>query len=278
ILLLVGSGGTGLAALGIIHTIERERIEKVEGLPRTKVQRADVQLAVTASGLIDSSEKTLIECELESLTISSEGRSFLAKGASTIIELVPEGTLVNKGDLLCRFDASEFEEMTRQQEIQVQRAKSDLQKSRYDLQTAEIAKNEFCEGLLPQDRLDIDAQLTLAQSEFERQKDRLAWTGRMVQSGYTSQAQLKREQQSLLRDEIMLERTKREREILENFQAKTARIRLEGVVDHMRSELAFQELRLRRREEQLAKFRQQVERCTIRAPHGGIVVYANEQD
>jgi HlyD family secretion protein len=242
------------------------------------VRKADVHRAVTASGYVDSSEKTIIECELESVTLSADGRSFSAKGASMIIDLIPEGTVVAEGDVLCRLDSSEFEELCRQQEIQVQRARTDLQKTGFDVQAAEIAFTEYAEGLLPQSREELDSQWTIAASEIERQRDRLAWAERMVEHKYYGENQLVREQQSLLRAEITLNRTARQKDILDHFDSKTRLIRLQAAIDRARTELSFQELRLKRREEQLERFQTQVERCTIRAPHTGIVVYANGPD
>src|SRR5262245_56596814 len=53
---------------------------------------ADLEVHTTTAGTISSSEQTTIECALES-------------GESTILTVLPEGTLVKKGDLICELDA-----------------------------------------------------------------------------------------------------------------------------------------------------------------------------
>lgn len=53
---------------------------------------------------------------------------------------------------------------------------------------------------------------------------------------------------------------------------------LERLVEKVRAELNYQNLRLTRREDQLANFPEQVDLCTIKAPHGGFVIYANRPD
>jgi HlyD family secretion protein len=54
--------------------------------------------------------------------------------------------------------------------------------------------------------------------------------------------------------------------------------RLSANLDKVRVELSYQQLRLRHREEQLERFQEQLGYCTIRAPHEGLLVYANEDD
>src|SRR4051812_45328034 len=69
-------------------------------LPRVAVRRADLQVSLLAGGRVESSAKTLIECELKSLTSRSGGQAAAAGGSSTILELVPDGARVRKGDVL----------------------------------------------------------------------------------------------------------------------------------------------------------------------------------
>ena len=53
---------------------------------------------------------------------------------------------------------------------------------------------------------------------------------------------------------------------------------LEGAVQGARSTLEYQDLRLQRNQDRLATLEKQVENCTIRAPHDGFVIYANNAD
>jgi HlyD family secretion protein len=82
----------------------------------------------------------------------------------------------------------------------------------------------------------------------------------------------------LQRAEILLNRVLRQRLILDEFASRVRILRLEVALNRARGEVEFQRLKLQRREEQLARFQQQIERCTVRAPHDGFLVYANEDD
>ena len=149
------AGLAGLLAVGCFVWSRLRPEARVHQLARAVAVRTDLHTRINAAGQIDSADKTLIECELESVTLSSGGKTLTARGASQIIELVPEGTRVEKDDVLCRLDSSEFEELVRQQEIKVLESVADRQKAIYDLKAAEMALREYAEGKLDQRRQDI---------------------------------------------------------------------------------------------------------------------------
>src|SRR5438477_12896274 len=97
----------GGAALGVWALRPRRR--SVEDLPRGVVRRADLHVTLTAGGRVASAKQTTVECELERLNVAAGSAAVNAGGASTILELIPEGTLVQKDDVLCRLDAADYE-------------------------------------------------------------------------------------------------------------------------------------------------------------------------
>jgi HlyD family secretion protein len=246
-----------------------------EDLARVAVRRADLNVSLTASGRVESTKKTIVECELENLAYSNEGRS-LAAGGSTVLELVDEGTLVQKNDVLCRFDSSDYEELVRQQEIKVQQATNDFEKAGLDVKAAEMTLIEYRDGTLPEQLQGLDSQIILGQSEVRRQTDRLDWTRQMLKNGYLSAGQVTAEVDKLLRAEVSLDNARGQREQLRKHISPVAILRMEIAIAQAKSLLAFQEMRLQRNRMQLKKFRRQVELCTVHAPHDGFVIYANE--
>lgn len=248
-----------------------------DDLPRVAAFRTDLHLSVNAGGETQSAERTVIECELENLRIGSGGADLRTSGSSTIIELIDDGAMVEEGDVLCRLDSSEYEELVRQQLINVEQARADRYKAELDLRAAEMAVVEYTEGTLAQSRQNFREQIFLYEADIERQTDRIEWARNMVRNGYIAEGQLIRERDNLMRAQINLDRVRREAAHLERFTVPITVRRLEAAVDRAQEELTFQTLRLRRREEQLAKFERQVELCTIRAPHDGMVIYANDR-
>ncbi len=240
--------------------------------------REDLFVTVSASGEIDCVRRTLIECDLDNVNTGIGGQRFGTNGSSTIIDLVPEGTYVDSGQVICQLDSSEYEELVRQQEIKVQQARSDCLKAELDVKAAEIALQEYEFGTLPQARQDYESQITLSEADIQRQRDRLDWAENMVDKGYISIGEVVKERQTLLKSSITIAQARKKSENLEKYTAPMGLTRLSAALDKVREELSYQQLRLRHREEQLEKFRRQLEYCTIRAPHEGLLIYANEQD
>ena len=246
-----------------------------EDLARVLVRRADVNLSLKAGGRVESSQRTVIECQLESLAYSNEGRMLSATG-SRVLELIDEGTRVHRDDVICRLDSSDYEELVRQQELKVQQAKNDFEKAELDLKASEIALVEFRDGTLPQQLQGLDSQILLAQSEVRRQMDRLSWTRQMFKNGYVSGGQVTAEIDRMLRAEVSLENVRGQQNLLRKHSSPIAIMRLEIAIAHVKSMLSYQGLRLQRNRSLHDKFRRQVELCTVRAPHDGFVIYANE--
>ncbi|MDR3634858.1 MAG: efflux RND transporter periplasmic adaptor subunit, partial [Isosphaeraceae bacterium] len=114
--------------------------------------------------------------------------------------------------------------------------------------------------------------------ELERAQDRMRWTQRMNQKGYVSAGQVASERVSLRRAELALTQGRLALDVYQRFSAKKNLRELESHVSSAEAVLKFQESRLRRNEERLANLARQVESCTIRAPHDGYLIYANESN
>src|SRR5262245_54242416 len=78
------------------------------------VQRGPLHIAVLARGNLKAADSASLKCELE--------------GKTTILSLVPEGTLVAEGDLVCELDATALVERRFQQRISVNDAEAALVK------------------------------------------------------------------------------------------------------------------------------------------------------
>ncbi|MBX6312517.1 MAG: efflux RND transporter periplasmic adaptor subunit [Isosphaeraceae bacterium] len=246
----------------------------VEQLPRATARRTDLHVTLAAGGRVEASRFTLIECELEPLRMGELNIG----GSSTIIELIPEGSTVQRDEVLCRFDATDYEEAVRQQRIKVEAARADRLKAELDLKAAQLALDEYRDGLLVQLRQDYQGRLALAESDLRRQIDRLEWAQRMATRGYIALGQVITETQNLKRLQLSLEQTRRAATNLERFGVPINLRQLEGRVEAAKAMLHYQTARLERTEALLQHYEQQVELCTVRAPHDGFVIYANEPD
>jgi HlyD family secretion protein len=246
-----------------------------EGLPRAAVRRVSFDVSVTASGVAQSSKQTVVKCQLENLRIRSRRQAFYVGGASTILEIVPNGTTVKKGDVLCKLDASEYEEVAEAQAIRVSQHQAEAVQTDLALQAAETALREYRDGLLPNDILGIQGRIALADSEKKAASDRLAWSERMAGKGYGSLRQVANDRQALLSATLRLEQAQMELDIYRRFNTAKTLVSLKADVEKARKWFIHEAGDFEKSKVQLANYRSLIDRCTIRAPHDGFVIYAN---
>lgn len=239
------------------------------------VRRADLFPTLTATGRLESGKRTVIKCELENVTVGVRGQRLMAGGASTLLSVVPEGSQVKRGDVLAVLDSSDYEELLRTQRISVERVKSDLLQADLDHEIAELAVGEFKQGIMRQTLTEFEGRLFLARSELERANDRLRWCQQMKQKGYIAASTVSAEVYRRAQLALSLAREESAFELFKKFTAPRTIRELEGAVKGAQVMFEYQQLRHKRNLQRLASLEQQVEHCTIRAPHDGFVIYAN---
>jgi HlyD family secretion protein len=250
------------------------RLSSQTDVPCEVVRRAELAATVLASGHVESAIQTVIRCELENV----QGRR-MADGrrcSAAILALVPEGKRVRAGEILCRLDTSEHEELARLQTIAVAQGRAAHRRAQLDLETAEIGLRQYVEGLYRLRRQEFQGSIALAEAEVSRLAGRLNWTQRMFAKGYVSRAQRAGDVAALDRAKVGLARIRGELRNFENFQAVRARRELEIAVASAKIVLAFQSQRLQSEETRLADLERQIAASIIRAPHDGIVVLAHK--
>ncbi len=153
----------------------------------TGVRRANLYPSLMASGRVESSKRTVIECLLENVAVGVRGQRLYAGGASTLISVVPDGTMVKRGEVLAvsgflrlRGTPSRPEDLRRAGTGRQARGSSSITRS------LELAVLEFRDGTMQETNEDFQRRLTLARSDLERAKDRLRWTHGMKAKGYVS--------------------------------------------------------------------------------------------
>lgn len=278
----VGMGFVAVAAAITIVTLGPRFARKwltqrpYENVATAPVRQADINVSLVTSGQVESENRTIIRCELKHLETQGRGQTLTGGGASTVISLIPDGSPVKTGDVLCRLDSSMYEEMVRQQQIVVEQAKSEHRQAQLDVEVAKLSLVEFREGSMTVDLKEMDGQTALADSELKHAGDRLAWTRRMQKKGYASTGQLRTDEFNYQRMTYTLAQSRVARTVYERFTVPRTVRTLESQIKAAEATLAFEKAKLDRSVDRLAMLNLQVERCTIRAPHDGFVVYAND--
>ena len=242
----------------------------------TGVRRANLFPTLMASGRVESSKRTVIECQLENVAVGVRGQRLSAGGASTLISVVPDGTIVKRGEILAVLDSSDYEELLRVQKISVERAQADKLTAQLDHEIARLAVLEFREGTMQETIEDFQRRLTLARSDLERAKDRLNWTHGMKAKGYVSASTVASDEYAVAQAEEKLKQEESAFHVFQKYSAPKTLRELDGAVQMAEATLRYQLLRSQRQIDRLAMLERQVEACTIRAPHDGFVIHAND--
>jgi HlyD family secretion protein len=239
------------------------------------VSRCDLAPILQAPGRLESARRTMVRCQLENLTGSRAGGM---GSSSTLLETVPEGSIVKEGDVLARLDASNYEELLRQQIITVEQAKASYLQAQLNYDIAVLAVREYRDGTVQETLKGMEGQIALARSDLSRALDHLSWTKRMSDKGYSSVATIASEEHSVSQLQVSLQRQLTAMDLYQRFTLPKTEKTLEGQVKSTQTNLNNESLRLQRQLDRLALLKSQVERCIIRAPHDGMLFYYKDSN
>ncbi len=242
------------------------------------VERSDLTVWITAGGQVASARDTVVACELENLQFSSRGQSLFAGGSTTILSLLPEGSTVRADEVLCRLDSTEYEELVRQQQLKVQTSTTDRDRAGLDLDAAKAGLVELRDGLRVQKIEEYQGKIAAFQAELDRARDRLAWSERMLDRKYVTAASVAADRQNLVRCQLNVKEFRSALKSYMAYEADTAIRKMEFRIQGLESQKKYQDQRLDRQQFQLRHFQKQVDRCTVKAPHAGFLIYAAAPD
>ncbi len=267
-----------------------------------QVRKEQLQRIITARGEMEAAETSDIFCRVRSRT---PGRST----STSIRTIIPDGSRVERGQLLVEFDDSALQEelqvsqgpleltkadwVLSEKNLEIIRSQNetDLKTAEVTLQLAELDLEKYVNGDYEQSRKDVLGRLTQAETNVRMWLDRASWTSRMTRRGYATPAQNQAEQSRLQSAAVAQDRVTEELRVLEQFTYVRTKKDLEGKVAEARRALERLKIQSRAKETQADADRrskesihalqadkcndleEQISRCRVLAPHDGIVVY-----
>lgn len=257
-----------LAAVGLpIRAWFDSRRSQAKGEIETViVGQIDLEEVVVTGGEVVGGKQTEVVCDLENLGASGQG-------GLRIIQLVPNGRQVAKDEILCRFDASEYEEAARQKELALQQALSELRSAELDLHAAEVALMAYREGESVQVERESRGKIALSKSDLQTGLEHLSWAKQMQKIGYVPSSQVADEESFVLTQQNALATAEGTLRTHLKYTVPRTLAELEARVDAQREQLAFTRMQKASIEERLQHLRDLVKKCTIRAPHDGTLVH-----
>lgn len=166
-------------------------------------------------------------------------------GSATVIELAAEGSIVKEGDVLVRFDSSQFDR-------EVMRLERDFMTARSDLEGLTNAK-------LPLELHDLEMRMLKAQSDYSTEAQFLQDSQELLKEGLVAEIEVLQEKQKV-------ESLKAQADNLSEQLKLTSEFLHPSTVERAQTLLAAAEQEFRAAQ-------RQVSNCTIYAPSAGIVIY-----
>ena len=259
--LLAGVAIVAASAYGLKGWFVGEAVVGQNELTR-KVARGNLLVTITASGNVESSKNVDVKCEVA--------------GGSTILWLVPDGTQVNEGEELVKLDSSSLEDQVSAQEITYQKALAVKIEAEKTFSASKIAVQEYSEGTYPQAVQTADAGITVAMENLRSAENSFQHAQKMARKGYITSLERDSRAFAVKRAELDLVTARLAKVVLEKFTRPKTEEDLVSKRDTAEAKMRSEEAAFELEESRLKRLQTQLEKCVIRAPQTGMVIFANE--
>ncbi len=270
-----------------------------EALETAHVKRGAMKVTVESEGVLESASSELLISQVEWKT--------------KIITLVPAGTPVERGDVVCELDTSRLETKLEQRRIYLTRAEAALARAKeeYEIQKmrndrnvanakmrwelADLEAKKYKDAEFEQQSAELGGARTLAEQELSRSKSNYEYTQRLSRKGYSSQTEVENARIGLFKSEIEVQVAGDKQRLHDEYTGVSRRSQLEATALQRKGEYervnSRAELALLQREvsvkanqrsvmahrRQFDRIQRNIEACTMRAPRAGDVVYAKSR-
>ncbi len=191
------------------------------------------------------------------------------EGRVVVVTSRPDGAHVTKGDIVCELDPADLKNRLTVEVIVIRGAEADYHAAQLALEVAELAVTEYKEGTFVQNHATVLGEIKLAEANLARAEDRLEWTQRMYEKGYTSLAEKVTEELNLKSSRFALELAQSKLNILLNYTKARTIKSLTAVVETARASELAKRAAIERERSARQKLIDQIGRCAIAAPIGG---------
>jgi multidrug efflux pump subunit AcrA (membrane-fusion protein) len=273
--------------------------------PDTYIVRYDrLAKPVVVRGDVEAAANSDIICQVKNRT---RGSIY----ATTIRWIIDDGTPVRRGQLLVQLDDSALEEELKARKLVRDQARDawvqaeenykivdsqsqgNLKAAGVAVELAQLDLRKYLEGDYEQQRKDLAGRLSMAESDLEMWRDRVAFTERLTRRGFLEGSQVQADRSRLAGARLALEKLREESRVLQEYTYRRTVTQLEGrlreaerALDRVRCHARAADARAdidrlvkrrvyQRRLNQCRDIEEDIRRCTLIAPHDGLVVYAD---
>lgn len=254
-----------LAATGAIGGVlySKRPGESVEAITRRPTVGEFVH-DIVERGDVESSSNVELRCEVA----SSEG--------VRILEIAPEGTAVQAGDVVVQLDDSTLRKELTSQKIAVNSADASYSKARNELDAATIARKEYELGTFVQEEQKLQSELFVAEENSRRAENFYTHSQKLAARGYITDSQLQSDKFSVQKFAKDLEAAQTKLLVLREYTRPKTLKKHDSDIKTAEATVVAERSKHEIELEKLANLEAQLERCVIKAPVAGQVVYNNQ--
>ncbi|QDT14589.1 efflux RND transporter periplasmic adaptor subunit [Alienimonas californiensis] len=233
--------------------------------------------------------------------------------STTIVSLLPAGTMVEEGDLILQLDAVPVEEELQEDQLKVTQARAAfetatqnleivLKQNESDVATAALAKtlaaldlSKYEDGEYEQERQKLEGELSVARETLSQAEEDYEFSKRMAKKGYQALNEVETKRIAVNQAQIdvnaareglrVLEQYTKPRTLAELRENKTetdrnverVKAQTKAALAQAQAELEAARLTLEVEEANFARTKRQLDATSIYAPQAGEVVYVSQE-
>jgi RND family efflux transporter MFP subunit len=226
--------------------------------------------SISQRGEIESASNIDVYCEVKS---PGTGNSGVA-----ILDVIPEGTQVKKGDKLATLDSSAFEKERIAQQILCNTSEALLIQSTNLHETAKIALREYVDGTFVQTEQTILGEIFVAEENLRRAEGFLKYSQELAAKNFYTTLQLEADKFAVDKAKNDLETAKTKLRVLRDYTKEKTAKQMEADIKTTAAKMRTDESTYQLDQKKLAEIDAQIAKCVIRAPSDGQVVYNNDNE
>jgi multidrug efflux pump subunit AcrA (membrane-fusion protein) len=255
----------------------RASADETPDLIMNTVSKGPYDFVVIEQGQVESAANVELRCEVRAR--GGGGSSGGMGGTSTtILEVVEEGKQVEAGEIVVKLDSSAMEDDRDTQRIAVAGRQAAVVQAENTLAASKIARDEYLFGTFVQTEKQLESLVFVANQALTTAQNQLNSAKALQLKGIVTALQVETAQFNLDNAQKQLEVAQTNLDTLRKYTKEKMLKDLDSAIATAEANLAAQQSSLALEEDKLHDIEAQIEKCIIKAPQAGQVVYANQVD
>ncbi len=209
--------------------------------------------------------------------VNRESLRITVPGGSKILWIVEEGTYVKEGQKIVELDSAAIEVELATQEGVLARAVAAKVQADESVEAHTIAVQEYDEGTFVKEKQIVEANIKIAMRNLRAAENILEHSTRMARKGFATPLQVESDEFAVQRAQLELKAQQTVLDVLERFTRRKMLKELEAARDAAVALAKSEDSTVKLEQQKLDRLKKNLEQCTIHAPTGGLVIYANER-